>query len=188
MLSDKTIWILIFGFLTTNCAVIKDNSARQVVPLERTDYEKLNGQFSNYPTSSDGIISRDMISKDYKSLTLWSQIVGFNETGSKETFENQVVVLTFISDKRAKAELWENGQLKRSKKIHGEIKDGYFYRRPYFIAIPLVPLLVGYKTYRYRIGLSDNSIVVDYKWNTWGFMVVAGNYSAGQSSSTFNKK
>jgi hypothetical protein len=188
MLRDRIIWMFICGFLTTSCAVIKDNSVGHVFTLEKTDYIKLNGQFSNYPTTSDGVISRDMISKDFKTITLWSQLDGVNEIGSKETFENQIVILTFVSDKRAKAELWDNGKLKKTKKIRGEIKDGYFYRKPYFVAIPLVPLFFGYKTYRYRIGLSDNSIVVDYKWNNWGFLVVAGNYSEGQSRSVFEKK
>jgi|JI10StandDraft_1071094.scaffolds.fasta_scaffold1232100_1 hypothetical protein len=180
--------VILSGLLTTSCAVIKDVTPGQIIKVEKSDFKKLSGQFSNYPTTTQGIVERDMDTKEFETHTLWSQLDGFKEVGSKTTFENQTVTINFISDRKAKAELWVNGELKKTKKIRGKIKDGYFYRRPYFVAIPLVPLFFGYKTFRYRIGLTDNAIVVDYKWNFWGFVVIAGNYSEGQSNSVFNKK
>jgi hypothetical protein len=188
MWKKNFILITLWGLLTTSCAVIKNTSQGQVTKIERGDFKKLNGEFSNYPTTSTGTIISDMVSNNFEPLTLWSQLDGFNEVGTEETFRQQTVTIDFLSNKKAVAKLWDNGEVKKTKTLRGKIRDGYFYRRPYFFAAPLIPLIFGYKTYRYRIGLNGDSIVIDYRWNFWAFAIASGNYSHGQSNSIFARK
>jgi len=176
------------GLLTAGCAVIKDTPRGQVARLGKNDVKKLNGRFSNYPATADGV-EKSMVSDDFEPMTLWSQIDGVKEYGKKEDFEKQSVTFEFSSKRKCVATLWDHGELKRSKKISGKIKDGYFYRRPYFMAVPLVPLFFGYKTYRYRLGINDDDqMVIGYRWNYWGFAIAAGSYGRGQSNSSFARK
>jgi len=177
---------MLCGLLTASCAVIEDSPNRELIKLERSDFRKLNGKFSNHPTTVERKIEREMVKSNYDSLTLWDQISNFkyNEQKSKVL----TVTLDFASKRKIIARLWDSGELKQTKVVRGKIKDGYFYRRPHFIAIPLVPLVFGYDTYRYRIGLTTDAIIVDYKWNYWGFAIAAGSYSEGQNSATYEKK
>jgi hypothetical protein len=184
----KFVLITLCGLLTTSCAVIKDTPRGQLTKLAKGDVKKLDGQFSNYPTTFDGVVEKSMVSNDFEPLTLWSQIDGFKEYGEKEEFEKQTVTFEFISERKCIAKLWDNGELKKTKKIRGTVKNGYFYRKPYFVAIPLVPLIFGYKTYRYRIGLNGDLIVIDYRWNFWAFAIASENYGRGQSNSSFARK
>jgi hypothetical protein len=129
-----------------------------------------------------------MVSNNFEPLTLWSQLDGFKEVGTDQTFKQQTVTIDFESNRKAVAKLWENGAVTKTKTLREQIKNGYFYRRPYFIAVPLFPLIFGYKTFRYRVGIEGDMIVVDYKWNYWAFAIVAGNYGQGQSHSSFQRR
>jgi hypothetical protein len=181
--------LLILCLVLTSCAVTKDAPQRQMVKVEKRDFKKLNAQFSNFPTNATGVIKRDFVSSSFKERTFWDQIAGNTVAGTIDDYKRQTVTLEFLSNKKAIAKLWDNGELKRTKKIRGRIKDdGYFYRRPFFIVMPTVPLVFGYSTRRYRIGLTSDSIVVDSKWDYWAFAIFAGSYSKGQCSSTFKKK
>jgi len=180
--------LLLLSALFTNCAVIKSNPNEKITKIEKSDFKKLNGQFSNYPIVSNGTIERDMVSTTFEPISLWSQIDGFKQPEAEDSIREQSVTLDFVSKKRAIAKLWDRSELRETKTIRGRIKDGYFYRRPYFFAVPLVPLFFGYKTYRYRVGISDDSIVVDYRWNFWGFAIAAGSYGRGKSNSIFERK
>ena len=82
----------------------------------------------------------------------------------------------------------ENNVTIDQRTIKGKMKNGYFYRRSYFFAMPLVPLFFGYKTYRYRIGVTKDSIVIDSKWNYWMYVIFGGSTSKGESFSRFEKK
>jgi hypothetical protein len=187
MLNKHIVLTIFCGLLLTRCAVIKDSPNKDLVKLGITDIKKLNGQFSNHPTSVERKIEREMSeSTSYTLLTLWDQITNFKYVDDKE--KAQLVTLEFVSNRKAVAKLWDNGKVKETRVIKGKIKDGYFYRRPHFIAIPLVPLVFGYDTYRYRIGLATDAIVIDYKWNYWGFAIAAGSFSKGQTSSRYDKK
>jgi len=175
------------GLLTASCAVIKDTPRGQATRLGKDEFKKLNGHFLNYPITASGV-ERSMLSNDFEPSTLWSQLDGLKEHGKKEDFEKQSVTFEFLSDKKGVAELWDNGELKKSMKIRGKIKDGYFYRRPYFVAMPLIPLIFGYKTYRYRLGINGDLMVIDYRWNYWAFAIAAGGSGRGQSNSSFERR
>jgi hypothetical protein len=100
MLRENLILITLCGLLTTSCAVIKNTSQGQVTKIERGDFEKLNEEFPNYPTTSTGTIISDMVSNNFEALTLWSQLDGFNEVATEETFRQQTVTIDFLSIKK----------------------------------------------------------------------------------------
>lgn len=179
------LFIGLSGLLTTSCAVISDIPNRELDKLDKTDFKKLNGEFSNYPTATERKIEREMFQSNYQTVTLWDQISNFKHI--EDTCRTHSVTLEFASQKRVIAKLWNDGVLQETKVIKGKMKNGYFYRRPYFIAIPLVPLVFGYDTDRYRIGLVSNTVVIDYKWNYWGFAIAAGSFSEGQRSSNYER-
>jgi len=181
------LFLLALPALTTSCAVIKDAPDERVTKIAKTDFRKLNGQFSNYPKVSSGT-SRTDWSSTFEPISLWSQIDGHRQVGAEDSLREQRVTLDFVSKRRAVAKLWDQSELKETKKIKGRMKGGYFYRRPYFFAVPLVPLFFGYKTYRYRIGMGSDSIVVDYRWNFWGFAVAAGSSGCGRSHSVYQRE
>jgi hypothetical protein len=96
--------------------------------------------------------------------------------------------VAFKGQRKILISLYEKDSLIDQKKVKGKLKNGYFYRKPYFVGLPLFPLIYGYNTYRYRIGIKDSSLVIDNKWNFWAFAVVAGNKSKGQSHSRFKRR
>lgn len=181
-------WIIIatIVLLSTSCAVIKDTPQAELIRLNSQNVTMLNGKYSNNPTYSEGTIYRELNgSRTYEPESFWSQIDGYEQGGSQHTWKEQTVGIEFVSDSKAIVSLYENGSLLKRKAIKGRIKDGYFYRRPYFFGVPFVPLFFGYKTYRYRFGLSDDKLILDYKWNLWAFAVLAGQSGKGQSHSRF---
>lgn len=180
---------ILYGLLVTSCATIKNDPKRALSKLEKTDFKKLEGQFSNYPTTSEINIEREMFSSNYTQLTLWSQFDEYQYKDSIERLKEQIVTLDFISSRKAVAKLWDSGELIKTKKVKGRIKNGYFYYRNHFIVFPLFPIVFGYDTYRYRIGLTTkDSIVIDNKWNYWGFAIIAGGFSKGQTSAEFGRR
>lgn len=178
---------MLLPVLIANCAVIKGVPDERVTKLEKTDFRKLNGQFSNYPSVSIGTEESYLVST-FEPLSLWSHIDGLRQFGAEDSIREECVTFDFVSGKRAVAKLWNKSELKETKKIRGRIKDGYFYRRPYFVVYPLVPLVFGYKTYRYRIGVNDGSLVVDYRWDFWAFAIAAGGFGHGRSHSIYERR
>jgi hypothetical protein len=178
---------ILYGLLVTSCATIKNDPKRALSKLEKTDFKKLEGQFSNTPTTSERNIEREMFSPNYTQLTLWSQ---FDDQYKDSTERLKgVVTLDFISSKRAVAKLWDGGELIKTKEVKGKIKNGYFYYCNYFMVFPLFPIIFGYDTHKYRIGLTTkDSIVIDNKWNYWGFAISAGGFSKGQTSAEFGRR
>jgi hypothetical protein len=57
-LTKKLIELLTISMLTMGCATIKHESFRTVDKLEKTDFNKLNGRYSNNPSNGIGKILR----------------------------------------------------------------------------------------------------------------------------------
>jgi hypothetical protein len=180
---------ILYALLVTSCATIKNDPKRAFIKLEKTDFKKLDGQFSNYPTTLERNIDREMSSPNYTPLTLWSQLDEYQYKDSIVTLKEQIVTLDFVSSRKAVAKLWDSEELIKTKKVKGKIRNGYFYYRNHFMVFPLFPIIFGYNTYQYRIGLTTkDSIVIDHKWNNWGFAISAGGFSKGQTSAEFGRK
>jgi len=182
------ILLIITSLLTTCCAVINDLPNPERVNVKKNDFSKLNCRIANYPTTAIASNVDDMVSNSIQEIPFWNQLNGDRNYFDKEHFMGQLVTIEFESDKRATAKLWHNDTLLATKTLKGRIKKGYFNARPYFLFLPFVPLIFGYNTHHYRIGMTNDSITVDYKWNFWLFAIFAGTYSKGQTYSTFERQ
>jgi hypothetical protein len=173
----------------TSCVIIDNSSIRQITPLKKTEFKKLEGQFSNYPTATTKQIVRDMNVTKYQRLTLWSYFSVSQNSDSIERFKEQIVTLDFISKRKMVASLWDNGQLIKSKDIKGRMRHGYFYYGNHFTVLPFFPLIFGHYGYRSRIGMTtENSIVINHKWNDFRFFIFAGYSTKGQRNAEFNRR
>jgi hypothetical protein len=93
-----------------------------------------------------------------------------------------------VTAEKAIFRLYQGDSLIDKRKVKGKFKDGYFYTRPFLVVMPLVSVLFGHNTHRFRIGKADDDLVVDYKWNIWMFFLIAGQSEKGQSSLVFSKR
>jgi hypothetical protein len=168
----------------TACAVIEDTKRADLKKINKKNYKKLSGRYSNRPDAYQGFSESSEDGKSFIPKSMWRQLAGY-DGGIKEGW---TVSIEFQSKTRAVAKLYEQDKLIAGKIIKGRIRKGYFYRRPYFIGIPFIPLVFGYKTYRYRLALSDdNNLVIDFRWNYYAFAIAAGSYSEGQSHEVFTR-
>jgi hypothetical protein len=170
------------------CAVIKDVQPYKTDSLDKKNYLKLNGMYSN--THSDTtVISYNHRVLAYQPKTLWSHTYGFNNDKEKGNTATQTVKLECKTPGKIFLSLYEKDSLISNRVIRGRIKDGFFYRKPHLVLIPLIPVgIFSYDTYRYRIGIINDGLVIDYKWNFWGFAILAGGTGKGQTSTTFKKQ
>ncbi len=175
------------SMLTIGCATIKHESFRTVDKLEKTDFKKLNGKYSNNPSDGNGKILRSQYNGEYRLKSFWANIDQY-QIGTSSEWDSQTVEVEFLTSERALFKLYQGDSLIGKRKLRGKFKDGYFYTRPFLVIMPLVPVLFGHNTHRLRIGKADDALVLDYKWNIWMFFLIAGQSEKGQSSLVFNKR
>jgi len=181
--------LLAISYLTIGCATIKHDSIRTVNKLGIDDFRQLNGRYSNNPIDGSGKILRSQhdYKVEYQPKSLWTNLDQY-QIGSSSDWSNQTVDIEFLTAKKAVFKLYEGDSLIDTKKVKGKFKDGYFYKRPFLVIMPLVPVLFGHNTNRLRIGRGDDFIIADYKWNLWMFFLVAGQSEKGESSLVFSKR
>jgi hypothetical protein len=182
------IFLLTLAIYLQGCAVIKDVESYKTESLDKNNYSKLNGMYSNIHSDTT-VISYNHHVLEYRPKTLWCHTYSFNKDKEKGNAEAQIVRLEFKTHRKILLSLFEKDSLISNRVIRGRIKDGFFYRKPHFVLIPLIPIAVfSYDTYGYRIGLVKDGLVIDYKWNYWGFALLAGGTGKGQTSTTFKKQ
>ncbi len=175
------------SMLTIGCATIKHDSFQTIDKLEKSDFRELNGLYSNNPIDGNGKILRSLYNGEYQAKSFWTNLEQY-QTGSTSDWRNQTVKVEFLTSEKAIFRLYQGNSLIDKRKVKGKFKDGYFYARPFFVVMPLVPVLFGHNTHRMRIGKADDNLVVDYKWNIWMFFLIAGQSEKGQSSLIFSKR
>jgi hypothetical protein len=171
----------------TSCAAFKNDPNRRLNNLQKHDFEKADGEFTNYPTAEQRRIKRELYptAANYE-LTLWAELTGGPQyKDSIKILKEQKVILDFISNRRAVAKLYYQDELIKERRLKGHIKQGC----RSFIVIPFFPLIYKRHHYRYRLGLNtENTLVIDNTWNYWIFALFAGDYSKGQRSSEFKRE
>lgn len=173
--------------LSTGCATINHESIIKVDKLEKSDFCKLNGRYSNNPSGGNGKILRSLNKREYQPKSLWANL-NPQQMYTVTELNNQTVEIEFVTEKEAILTLYQGDSLIDKQKIRGKFKDSYFYRRPFPLILPFVPVLFGRKAHCLRIGKSDDALVVDSKWNFWMYFLIAGLSEKGQSSLVFRKK
>ena len=170
--------------ITSSCAVIKNTEQPNLDKIDTANLKNVEGKYFNTPIGykhdSVGWVNGNF------NQSLWCQMDKYKDW--KQDWRNQTIVLKVISDKKIMAELYEGGKLINQKILKGKIKEGYFYGRPFFILIPFIPIVWGYDTHRFRIGLMDTTLIVDRKTNYWIMTLFGENYKKEQLSLTFDRK
>lgn len=187
----QNIYNIFFGVLCSllliSCASFKNDTGRQMSVLNKIDFKKIEGQFENCPSTVKTQIDRELYELRSRQLTLWSELTGesqFND--SIGIIKDQTVIIKFVSNRKAVAELFYKGEQIGNKSLNGKIKHGYFYYRNSFVLVPFFPLLYKRSHQRYRVGLtSDNCLVIDNAWNYSMFAILAGDYNKAQRSLEF---
>jgi len=177
-------------FFAISCKPLKKLGLKNYPPeqISILDFKKLNGSYSNYPDTANGKIVDDAPHNRHGyHLSLFNQFSIGPESGVPEVYKNEVVELTFTSNRKGIISLYKNDSLLHSEKIRGSIKRNYFYVRPKILVLPFVPILFGYQFQKLRIGISNENLIVDYN-STW-FLCFFGFGSArhGYYSSVYNK-
>lgn len=175
------------------------NTNIQTEVITGNDYEKLNGTYTNsYDTIFGGVKhSPNDGNNEYQRLTILYQLFGYKypETVWRDK-DNQMinpndkyVKIEFLSKKQAIISMYHNDRFVFSRRIHGKFKNGYFYLRPKAYILPFIPLLFGYNYKRVRLGKTiENSLVINYKVNRWGFALFAGSADKGVATTIYNNK
>ena len=173
----KRLAVLLFPLLTIGCAVIKETDRPNLNKLDQTNYQNLNGIYLNYRKDTIGV----------RSL-FWFQIDKYKNWDLAKNWTEQTIRLKFINQRKLQLALYENGRLIKQKNIKGKLKDGYFYRRPFFILYPIVPIIFGYDTQQYRFGLIDTNLILDRKEHYWVCSFGFGEASNKQVTGVFERK
>jgi hypothetical protein len=196
--SINFVWVMIIVVLSS-CTSLSELGLENYPndELSKTNYSDLNGTYSNSHDTIFGELKHIPYNgfDELEQQTIISQLFIFipesfyrGNYGEIIPPEEKWVSFEFISDKKANVSLYQNDSFIFSKEIHGKFKDGYFYLRPKWYIIPLVPFVFGYSFERARIGKSGTSLLIDYSVNMWGFAVFAGSSDKGYSSSVFEQK
>ena len=166
-------------------------------PIRRENLSVLNGIYSNKYDTILGRLSHGphagfnpMANTSAVTQLFWSVPEAYYRNGNGDEIrpEDKWVKLEFSTKKKAFVSLYEKETLLFSKKIHGKLKNNFFYLRPKAFVLPFVPLLFGYNFERARIGKSGDNLIIDYSINRWGFALVAGSSDRGYTSSVYKNK
>lgn len=174
-------------FSINQCAVIQNVDRQNLNSLNKENLKTIEGTYANRPNNYpiDTVRLTDAVSHPI-TKSFWFQVDNYKDW--KQDWPNQTIILKVVSDKKIIAELYEDGKMINQKKLKGKIKDGYFYGRPFFIVLPFIPIVWGYNTHRYRIGLIDTDLVIDKKTNYWMAALIVGSDKKEQVSLTFDKR
>jgi hypothetical protein len=181
------VFMSIFSILSS-CVSIKETSNDTAIILTEDNHGLLEGRYSNIAINfkKEEVRGRSYLSES--TYFLWP-IIGYEGKLSTDDREKADIQIDFLSDKKIRVSLMLNDSVLSSKKIKGQFKDGYFYKRPYSVMIPLFPLLYGYNTNRLRFGINtEGNLSMDYAWNTYAFFLVAGRNTKGNTNSEFKRR
>lgn len=183
-------FVFVFVWLiTSKCAVINVAPRKNAFKIDKQNFKQLDVKISNYPNAVEGKVS-DMVTGNHLEVTsFWTLInASHRQWPPIDTLEAKSVLIKFDAPNKLNLRLLSEDSILEQKIIKVGIKNGYIYSRKYFFGLPLFPVLFGYNTRRYRIGMTSDSVTVDFRWNFWFFALLGGNYSKGYSSSDFPVK
>lgn len=196
--SSLVFFIIAILLSTTSCKPLDELGIKNypVSSLSISEYKKLNGIYSDKHISIEGKLKHSPYSgfDELENLSLLDQLfLSVPEKayrGGKGNLippEEKWVKMEFNTAKKATISLFHNDTFLFAKKIHGKMKDGYFYTRPKIFILPFI-VVFGYNFQRTRIGISGENLIVDYSVNRWGYVIIAGSSDKGYVSSVYKSK
>ena len=150
--------------------------------------ESLEGTFANTANHFEIEEFRGKSFTNESNLYLWN-IFDNHKDLTHDQRENCKVEIEFLKSTKAEVRLTYQDSIIDRRKIRGKFKNGYFYKRPLFVVIPLFPIAFGYNTMRYRIGMNeDQNLIIEKSWNTYAFVLIAGSDTKAQVFAEYNRK
>lgn len=148
--------------LSTGCNSLSNlaPASYQIEQLNKNQFQNLNGIYRNYQDTAFGqIITTPKQGEKLKNYGLLDRLFIFipNEAYSDST----LVEIEFVTDKKAIVKSYNNGMLIFSRKLKGELKNGYFYVNPKLLIIPFFPLVYYHTFEQVRIGKVGQNIIID---------------------------
>jgi hypothetical protein len=183
-----TIVIILLNLSLESCYEIKNIPGSKIDSLNKGNYIRLNGQYSNHALKSDTISWIDQRGATYQPKSFWNLTYSYLREKPFADINGQTVRLRFKTKRKLSLTLYQRDTLITTRVIRGNIKNGYFYAKPQLVVTPFIPLVFGYSGFRYRIGIHDSTLLVDYRWKYWGFAILAGGSGRGQTHSGFKEK
>ena len=185
----KLIQLLSIIIILNSCAVIREKTLT-------SDYDKLvatpkslEGTFDNVPDQFTIQKFRGQSFSDKSNYDLWNVFSSYPGKINQLKWKDCLIELEFLSDSKAEVRLLFEGEIIKKRKIRGKFKEGYFYRRPTFALVPLFPVIFGYNTSRYRIGLNENrALIIEESWDNYAFILIAGSNSKAQVLATYERR
>lgn len=186
----RSLAFIILVLFVSGCVVLRDSNIEKdnFTKLNSKNCKELEGEYLNYPDTAIGEFNDYPYGEQFSPLSLWEQIDRYDSYNPKEREEKQSVKFNIISNHIIRIELLENDSIIKISEIKGRFRNGYFYKRPPIIPIPIIPLLFGYYLEGYRIGLYKESIILDYEIHYWVCSLFGGEASNRICSSKFTKK
>ncbi len=191
------IWIiviLLFSSCTSLSKLGLDNYPKDA--LSKANYSDLNGIYSDSHSKISGELeyAPGQGFDELEMQTIVKQLFLYIPQSYWQNNQGEIppnekwIKIEFESSKKATVSMYHNDKFIFSKKIRGRFKDGYFYLRPKWYIIPIVPFYCAYVFQRTRIGKSGSNLLMDYSTNMCGFATFAGFSYRGYSSSVYKRK
>ena len=180
--------IILIVFLLNSCSVINDTVQSSLYEKADGTMKSLDGTYANTPSRFAIEEFRGTSFTDESNLYLWN-IFDNHKGFTNDERINCRVEIEFLKSSKAEVRLTYKDSIFDRRIIRGKFKDGYFYKRPLFVVIPLFPIAFGYNTMRYRIGINeDQNLIIEKSWNTYAFALIAGSDTKAQVFAEFNRK
>jgi hypothetical protein len=177
--------------LTLNsCAEIQYNYKGNSVPITSQNIHLLSGIYEDAPSwKCQTRTSPDLLWEQLTDRPYWKGRLYDTDISEKIGVpENYRVHLEVIKQKRITATLFlRDKQTVRHKKLPGKLKDGCYIVRKTTI-LPFFPLIFGYMTHSIRIGLTEEGIFVDSKWEDWGAALGFGGCHNWVNSASYARR
>ena len=175
--------------LLCSCSVLREGIHEPKAKLRVDSAQKLDGIYVNLPDTFKITEFRGRSFSNQENHYLWNIFSTHTGKVDHSKWADCKVQVDFLSDKKAQVSLMYQDSIGQSRIIRGRLKDGYFYKRPSFVIVPLFPLAFGYNTRRYRLGLDVNqNLIIEESWNIWAFAFIAGSDTKAQTFAKFKRQ
>jgi hypothetical protein len=160
------------------------SESNQIDKVKKNEYSKLNGRYQDTQEKMFGNIKHNRLKENNKNnRRLLDRLFVFNPQVSEE--KPTTVEIIFKTKNKAVINAYQNDSIVFSKKIHGKFKDGYFYLRPKYFIIPIIPIFYWHNFERVRIGKCGNDLIVDHNLKSFVWTFMAGSSDKGQTTSIY---
>lgn len=186
----KHLWLLlIVGGLPMSCLSF-EKSIKPTAESRHKSWQSLGGIYQNAPAQIGEVVHYDESiggTSDIQQKLLFNQFDFVSAKPDADTAANLLVQLVPLNKHTLLLHLIHGSDTLKTKKLKGEYRDGYFYRRKQLIIAPFFPVLFGFRGQRQRIGIEGDQLVVGQRKNMWVSFLIAGRSENYQQEIKYRK-